>query len=98
MPREVTGALAGHVRARRSRARAPVAPYGDAPMPSGYVAGVGRGAAGFTTRSDIGPGQAPIGGDDKVRDGEARGEWGGNGARCFREVTDETRDLDASVG
>ena len=52
--------------------RAPVAPYGDAPMPSGYVAGVGRGAAGFTTRSDIGPGQAPIGGDDKVRDGEAR--------------------------
>ena len=41
-------------------------------MPSGYVAGVGRGAAGFTTRSDIGPGQAPIGGDDKVRDGEAR--------------------------
>ena len=41
-------------------------------MPSGYVAGVGRGAAGFTTRSDIGPGQAPIGGDDKVRDG-ARG-------------------------
>ena len=81
-------------------------------MPSGYVAGVGRGAAGFTTRSDIGPGQAPIGGDDKVRDGEARaratvdartnvearGEGGGNGARCVREVTDETRDLDASVG
>ena len=49
--------------------RAPVAPFGDTPMPSGYVAGVGRGAAGFTTRSDIGPGQAPIGGDDKVRDG-----------------------------
>ena len=46
-------------------------------MPSGYVAGVGRGAAGFTTRSDIGPGQAPIGGDDKVRDGEARARDGG---------------------
>jgi hypothetical protein len=25
------------------------------PAPSGYVAGVGRGATGFTTRSDIGP-------------------------------------------
>ena len=68
-------------------------------MPSGYVAGVGRGAAGFTTRSDIGPGQAPIGGDDKVRDGEARARDGGcederrgargvgeNRARCAREV------------
>jgi len=86
-------------------------------MPSGYVAGVGRGAAGFTTRSDIGPGQAPIGGDDKVRDG-ARGtarraratvgertnvEDAGSGreSRAMRsrgEVTDETRDLDASVG
>jgi pre-mRNA-processing factor 6 len=26
------------------------------PSPAGYVAGVGRGATGFTTRSDIGPG------------------------------------------
>ena len=25
------------------------------PAPMGYVAGVGRGATGFTTRSDIGP-------------------------------------------
>lgn len=25
------------------------------PAPLGYVAGVGRGATGFTTRSDIGP-------------------------------------------
>lgn len=25
------------------------------PAPAGYVAGVGRGATGFTTRSDIGP-------------------------------------------
>jgi pre-mRNA-processing factor 6 len=25
-------------------------------QPAGYVAGVGRGATGFTTRSDIGPG------------------------------------------
>ena len=25
------------------------------PAPAGYVAGLGRGATGFTTRSDIGP-------------------------------------------
>lgn len=37
--------------------------------PAGYVAGMGRGAAGFTTRSDIGPSMpAPkAGGDNKVR-------------------------------
>lgn len=28
------------------------------PAPAGYVAGVGRGATGFTTRSDIGPGMS----------------------------------------
>ncbi|TMS39247.1 hypothetical protein L596_005802 [Steinernema carpocapsae] len=27
----------------------------DMPAPAGYVAGIGRGATGFTTRSDIGP-------------------------------------------
>mmetsp|Transcript_6442 Transcript_6442/g.12114 ORF Transcript_6442/g.12114 Transcript_6442/m.12114 type:complete len:978 (+) Transcript_6442:32-2965(+) len=32
--------------------------------PPGYVAGLGRGAVGFTTRSDIGPAQAPSGGVD----------------------------------
>ena len=42
--------------------RAPVAPFGDAPAPAGYVPGLGRGAAGFTTRSDIGPGQVAGGG------------------------------------
>ena len=53
---------------RASRAlRAPVAPFGDAPAPVGYVPGLGRGAAGFTTRSDIGPGQVAAAGD-KVRE------------------------------
>jgi pre-mRNA-processing factor 6 len=53
---------------RASRAlRAPVAPFGDAPAPAGYVPGLGRGAAGFTTRSDIGPGQVAAAGD-KVRE------------------------------
>ena len=28
----------------------------DAAPPVGYIAGLGRGAVGFTTRSDIGPG------------------------------------------
>ncbi|CAN0072809.1 unnamed protein product, partial [Ascophyllum nodosum] len=28
--------------------------------PSNYVAGLGRGAVGFTTRSDIGPARAPL--------------------------------------
>ena len=46
---------------QRPPLRNPVAPYGDVPPPAGYVPGLGRGAAGFTTRSDIGPGQAPIG-------------------------------------
>lgn len=41
--------------ASRAR-RAPVGPYGDVPAPAGYVPGLGRGAAGFTTRGDIGPG------------------------------------------
>jgi hypothetical protein len=38
------------------------------PVPSGYVPGMGRGAAGFTTRSDIGPARAAVSVDgDKVR-------------------------------
>ncbi len=37
--------------------------------PAGYVAGAGRGAAGFTTRSDIGPSMpAPDAVKDKVGD------------------------------
>lgn len=35
------------------------APTYNIPAPSNYVAGVGRGAMGFTTRSDIGPARAP---------------------------------------
>jgi len=31
----------------------------NAPAPTNYVAGLGRGATGFTTRSDIGPARAP---------------------------------------
>lgn len=34
----------------------PKVDFNAIPAPKGYVAGLGRGAAGFTTRSDIGPG------------------------------------------
>lgn len=34
------------------------APNYNTPAPAGYVAGIGRGAMGFTTRSDIGPARA----------------------------------------
>ena len=38
------------------------------PIPAGYVPGMGRGASGFTTRSDIGPARAgaAIAGGDAV--------------------------------
>jgi pre-mRNA-processing factor 6 len=43
--------------------RAPAAPgskvdFNAIPVPSNYVPGLGRGATGFTTRSDIGPARA----------------------------------------
>lgn len=34
-------------------------PFFLQPSPSGYTAGIGRGATGFTTRSDIGPARDP---------------------------------------
>jgi pre-mRNA-processing factor 6 len=34
-------------------------PWMDQDPPPSYVAGLGRGATGFTTRSDIGPARAP---------------------------------------
>ena len=42
--------------------------FANVPAPAGYVAGLGRGATGFTTRSDIGPGApAPPMGQVRVR-------------------------------
>ena len=46
--------------------------------PSNYVAGLGRGAVGFTTRSDIGPSQAKP--DDAVPSGAMGPPGGGTGA------------------
>jgi pre-mRNA-processing factor 6 len=54
--------------------------FGDRAAPSGYVAGLGRGATGFTTRSDIGPGAPappPVGaalGQQQARDASSRRE------------------------
>lgn len=36
------------------------------PVPKGYIAGLGRGASGFTTRSDIGPARAATAVKEKV--------------------------------
>ena len=44
--------------------------WNNVPVPQGYVPGLGRGASGFTTRSDIGPARAAVKlNDDKVRQG-----------------------------
>ena len=43
------------------------------PSPLGYVAGVGRGATGFTTRSDIGPARAAAASAPPFIRGSARG-------------------------
>lgn len=41
--------------------------------PPGYVAGLGRGATGFTTRSDIGPARLAVGASEDVVTGVGRG-------------------------
>eukprot|EP00955_Chlamydomonas_euryale_P091186 364602-Chlamydomonas_euryale.AAC.12 len=40
--------------------------WNSVPVPAGYVPGLGRGASGFTTRSDIGPARAATAVKDKV--------------------------------
>ncbi len=54
----------------------------DLPAPLGYVAGIGRGATGFTTRSDIGTARKGLGGDDQgfQRNYGAGGDENGNGS------------------
>jgi hypothetical protein len=44
--------------------------WNSVPKPAGYIPGLGRGASGFTTRSDIGPAKAQVA--DKVRMGRGR--------------------------
>ena len=44
----------------------------NAPAPAGYIGGVGRGATGFTTRSDIGPARTAADAPEEGVDKEAR--------------------------
>lgn len=76
------------------------------PAPLGYVAGVGRGATGFTTRSDIGPARdasdvpddrhAPPKNKYQKKGGEGRGGGGGGGRGGHDDDEDEEEDLNDS--
>jgi pre-mRNA-processing factor 6 len=46
----------------------------DMPAPAGYVPGLGRGATGFTTRSDIGPARAAPGNEGATESEKKEGE------------------------
>lgn len=65
------------------------------PAPAGYVPGLGRGASGFTTRSDIGPARSGIGNEDASnKEGETEKKEGedednDNGER-FRDPENDT--------
>lgn len=68
------------------------------PAPEGYVAGLGRGATGFTTRSDLGPNVKNLGEEEiraltekarEKREAKARGE-GGDDDDALRNPEDET--------
>ncbi|GLC38459.1 hypothetical protein PLESTB_001727900 [Pleodorina starrii] len=65
--------------------------------PSGYVPGLGRGAAGFTTRSDIGPARA--GGLDALKGGAPGSKAGGGDEESALDDTkfDEFMGNDAGV-
>eukprot|EP00898_Chlorokybus_atmophyticus_P005850 jgi/Chlat1/6266/Chrsp44S05860 len=60
----------------------------SAPAPSNYVAGVGRGATGFTTRSDIGPARAALDVPDRGTN-PAVGRGRGAGAPAADKDDDE---------
>ncbi|CAJ0932341.1 unnamed protein product, partial [Mesorhabditis belari] len=59
------------------------------PAPMGYVPGVGRGATGFTTRSDIGPAREAVPGEGEATVGPA----GPPPAKQGKEERDEAEDL-----
>ncbi|SPO44681.1 probable pre-mRNA splicing factor prp1 [Moesziomyces antarcticus] len=68
--------------------------------PAGYVAGLGRGASGFTTRADIGPARLPAApttggpsapkGDDDADDGAADNDGGDDDEGRFQDPENET--------
>ena len=58
--------------------------------PPSYVAGLGRGASGFTTRSDIGPAREGPSAETIAAAKEARGEEGDDDDEQFQDPENET--------
>jgi hypothetical protein len=74
------------------------------PAPQGYVAGLGRGATGFTTRSDIGPARESAGrgegidGLKRKRDDDEGGGGEDRGDNAQEEERYENNDPDNETG
>lgn len=64
--------------------------------PAGYVAGMGRGAAGFTTRSDIGPSMPTPGAAKAGGDKEGGGDAGGDDTKFDAFLGNDTGVLGAT--
>lgn len=79
--------------------------YSQGSAPSGYVGGAGRGAQGFTTRSDIGPARPSAPSDDSSQFGQApagyqagRGRGMGDLARGQGELKGPQAEVDKDRG
>lgn len=70
----------------------------DMPAPAGYVPGLGRGATGFTTRSDIGPARAGIAGDALKAAAASKKSEGENGNEEEEEDEDRFKDPENDTG
>ncbi|SAM63062.1 probable pre-mRNA splicing factor prp1 [Ustilago bromivora] len=71
------------------------------PAPPGYVAGLGRGASGFTTRADIGPARLPTSASSKPSDDAAGSDAGsdeGNGEEESGRFNDPENETNLFAG
>ena len=67
------------------------------PPPEGYIAGLGRGAVGFITRSDIGPGQVGVQAparEENLNDANYD-EWSGHQGNLFAGLKEDNEDKEA---
>lgn len=70
----------------------------DTPAPAGYVPGLGRGATGFTTRSDIGPARSGIA-EDAIKAAVARqSEKNGGDEETAEQLEERFRDSENDAG
>lgn len=70
----------------------------DMPAPAGYVPGLGRGATGFTTRSDIGPARSGIA-EDAIKAAVARqSELNGGANENAEDLEERFRDPENDAG